>query len=92
MADEKLYQAILTQAVGDRVRVLHGWIPERAADVGATVEVLPDRGLWLVEKVYSDVPILDVVLKETQRQRRAGLPSLRDTAKDKKARDNAQQS
>lgn len=63
------------------------WIEARGAIPGAQVELLTvDDGpqLWEVVRAFAGVRIPKDVLKETQRQRRVGLPSIRDTEKDKR--------
>lgn len=56
--------------------VVTAWIEERGAKVGAEVELLPERDLWVVREVFADAPMPEDQLRETQRQRRGGLPSV----------------
>ena len=63
-----------------------GWIEERGARVGRSVELPKGSGyFWEVTSVGTWMEEED--LREAQRQRRKGLPSLRDTAKDARQRD-----
>lgn len=65
----------------------HGWIEARGAKVGSQVELLSDdksySGLWTVIEVF-EPKISHEVLKENEHQRRQGLPSIRNTEKDKR--------
>lgn len=52
-----------------------GWIGARGAKLNAKVQLHPDKEFWTVQSVYP-VSIPEDQLKETQRQRRGGLPSI----------------
>jgi hypothetical protein len=82
MSNKQLHQCRLERKEGDSVFVLAAWIDLKTAKVGSEVELLPSGEFWTVKEVFSAMP--EDVIKETQRQRRAGLPSIRDTKKDKK--------
>lgn len=61
-----------------------GWIPAHAAKVGKKVEVLPEGNFWEVVEAYADTSQPSDYLHEREKVRRKGLPSIRDTKKDKK--------
>src|SRR4051812_15842230 len=52
-----------------------GWIEERGARVGATVELLPARALWQVVSVHGP-RLAEHMLREQQRLNRGSLPSV----------------
>lgn len=60
-----------------------GWIEKRGARVGYYVELLPEEKLWEVIEVYTH-GLPEDVIKDMEHNYRAGMPSTRDTAKDKR--------
>lgn len=52
-----------------------GWIEQRGAKVGVTVELLPGKELWKVGQVFLPA-IREDLLKEHQRLNRGSLPSI----------------
>jgi hypothetical protein len=76
---DQYYQCKLSQ--GNTIRT--AWIEAKGAKVGVFVELLPDHTFWHVDEVYSH-GLSEDVLKERERINRKGLPSIRDTKKDKK--------
>lgn len=77
------YQCKMRRNIGNTTSafITTGWIEARGAKIGATVELLPDKTEWEIIEVYRHTGQSEKVLKETQRQRRQGLPSLRDSKK-----------
>ena len=71
---EQMYQCKLSMV---RMPALHttGWIPARAAKVGAKVEFLPDKEFWEVIEVYKHGMPQDM-LKRHQLANRRSLPSI----------------
>lgn len=69
------YQCHLTRGCTETTR----WIEGRGAKVGATVEVLPDRELWTVTKVFHP-GLPESVLRDNQRLNRGSLPSVKRMA------------
>lgn len=57
-----------------------GWIESRGATVGASVQLFPTGVFWDVVEVFDPV-MPESVLREQQRQRRAGLPSIETVAR-----------
>jgi hypothetical protein len=68
---KQYFQCTLRRGPG----VKTGWIESRGARVGARVEVLPERELWDVVRVF-DHGIPEDMLKEQQRLHRGSLPSV----------------
>lgn len=52
-----------------------GWIEERGAKLGYTVELLPSKDRWEVDAVFGHA-IPEDLLKEHQRLNRGSLPSI----------------
>lgn len=84
MSAEKVFQQCrLYRFTANGTETTTGWIEERGAKVGATVELLPGRGmvhgeLWHVDAVFLP-KIPESMLKEHQRLNRGSLPSVERT-------------
>ncbi len=64
------------------------WIEEHGAHVGYKVQLLPKQNLWEVVEVF-DPPLDRDQVKEMEANYRAGMPSTRDTYKDKRKKASA---
>lgn len=86
MKPAQYIQCRLTRPSGRTQMVMTIWIEARGAKKGAQVELLPSRELWTVVEVYGDVSVDHDKIKDMEANYRAGLPSTRDTTKDKRKR------
>lgn len=77
------YQCRLSLVRCPQIRTT-GWVEARAAKVGAKIEILPDKEFWEVLEVYTSTPQSLAKLKDREKTNRKGLPSTRDTKKDKR--------
>lgn len=79
MKAEQYYQCKLVHGTREMI----AWIESRGARVGLSVELLPAKETWHVAEVYEHGLPADVI-KDMEHNYRVGMPSTRDTAKDRR--------
>lgn len=78
------YQCHLAMVRCPNIRTT-GWIEAKGAIVGAKVEILPQGEFWEVLQVHG-IEASKELVKDMEADYRAGMPSTRDTKKDKRKR------
>lgn len=53
-----------------------GWVEMRGARENLIVELMPDREMWQVVEVFTDITLREDQLREHQRLNRRSLPSI----------------